>query len=138
MAYINPSTLNLTICNGLGIYQNADWLLPVRLTNRVNCVDTPIDLTGFVGECSIKKYAGDDEPLVMATVTIVDAADGEFTISLTANQTAMLISQGRTWKDVNTCQYDCYMVNSSTGERYRVLQGDVEISPCVTDNNDGE
>ena len=103
MSYISPCTINLTLCSGLGIYQNADWLLPVRLTNRVNCVDTPIDLTGFHGECSIKKYAGDDEPLVMATVTVTDAIDGRFTISLTAEQTSMLITQGRTWKDVNTC-----------------------------------
>lgn len=131
MAYINPCTVDLTLCNGLGIYQGADWQLPVKLSERVNCVDTPIDLTDFIGDCSIKKYAGDDEALVNPLVTITDPTNGEFTISLTAQQTSMLIAQGRTWKDVNVCQYDCYMYKESTGERYRVLQGSVEISPAV-------
>ena len=138
MAYINPCTVSFNVCNGCAIYQGADWVVPVRVSNRINCVDTPIDLTGFVGECSIKKYAGDDEPLAMATVTITDAADGRFTISLTAEQTSMLITQGLTWKDTNVCQYDCYLFNEQTGERYRVLQGSVEVSPAVTDMNDGE
>ena len=138
MAYINPITLNLSFCSGLCIYQGADWQLPVRLSNRIQTVDTPIDLTGFVGECAIKQYCGDDEPIVMPTVTITNATNGEFTISLTAEQTSGMIAQGRTYKDVATFQYDVNLIKSATGETYRVMQGSVDVSPSCLDSNDGE
>lgn len=133
--YINPAELDMTLCNKLCINQGVDWLIPVRLSNRVNTVDTPISLEGLVGHSTIKKYASDTEVIVSPTVTITDAANGEFTIGLTAEQTAGLITHGRTWRDVDTLQYDVTFENESTGEVYRALQGSVDVSPACTEEN---
>lgn len=133
--YINPAELDMTLCNKLCINQGVDWFIPVRLSNRVNTVDTPISLEGLVGHSTIKKYASDTEVIVSPTVTITDAANGEFTIGLTAEQTAGLITHGRTWRDVDTLQYDVTFENESTGEVYRALQGSVDVSPACTEEN---
>lgn len=135
---IKPCTLNLTICSGLGIYQSSEWNMHARLTERVNGTSTPIDISDFDGECTIKKYAGDDLPIVSPTVTITDGPNGEFNLSLTAEETALILSKGRTYKDVGVFQYDCVFISKTNGERFRVLQGCVEVSPAVTDLNDGE
>ena len=131
---IKPAYLNLTICSGLGIFQNSDWSITARLSERVNCVDTPIDLTGYEGISTIKKYCDEDEPIVQPTVTITDAANGEFKVSLTAAQTGNIILHGRTPKDVGLFVYDVVLIKD--GERSRVLNGQVEVSPAVTDADD--
>ena len=133
---ITPCTLNLTLCSGLGIYQGAEWSLPIRLSERENAQDTPIDITGFEAVCTIKRYCGEDTPVASPTVEITDGSNGQFTLSLTAEETANILTQGRTYKEVGVFQYDCYLI--SNGERFRVLQGNVEVSPTVTDLNDGE
>lgn len=135
---IVPATLNCTLCSGLGIYQASEWNLPVRLTERVNGTVTPIDISNYTGECTIKKYCGDDLPIVSPSVEITDGANGEFLLSLTAEQTATILTHGRTYKEVGVFQYDCVLISNETGERFRVLQGNVEVSPAVTDLNDGE
>lgn len=133
-----PCALNLTICSGLGIYQASAWSLPIRLTERINGSSTPIDISGFRGECTIKKYCGDDLPIVSPRVDITDGANGEFLLSLTAEETANILTHGRTYKEVGVFQYDCVLISNETEERFRVLQGSVEVSPAVTDMNDGE
>lgn len=135
---IKPCSLNLTICSGLGIYQASEWNLPVRLSERINGTEEPIDISDYDGECTIKKYCGDDLPIVSPKVEITDGQNGEFLISLTAEETALILAKGRTYKDVGVFQYDCVFISKTNGERFRVLQGSVEVSPAVTDLNDGE
>ena len=132
--YINPCTVNLTLCSGLNINQGADWMIPVRLSNRVETVDEPISLEGLVGTAAIKKYTGYDEVIVRPLVEITDAQNGEFTISLTAEQTSGIITHGRSWKDVLTLQYEVNFTNTESGEVYRAMQGSVDVSPaCITE-----
>lgn len=133
MNQISPATINLTICNGLGIYQGAYWEIPVTVSERDKLIDTPIDLTGYTGRCTIKKCASDDEPIATPDVTITDPESGVFVISLSSNLTKNLIKRGCTHKDITTYQYDVYL--DKDGESYRALQGYVEVSPSVTDES---
>lgn len=135
---IVPCTLNCTLCSSLGIYQGAEWSLPIRLSERANGQDTPIDISDFDGICCIKKYCGEDTPVASPLVTITNGANGEFMLSLTAEETANILVSGRQYKEVGVFQYDCYLISRTTGERFRVLQGNVEVSPAVVDMNDGE
>ena len=137
-ALITPCTLNLTLCSGLGIYVGSEWSLPIRLSERANGQDTPIDISDYDGICCIKKYCGEDTPVASPTVEITNGANGEFLLSLTAEETGNILVPGRTYKEVSVFQYDCVLVSKTTDERFRVLQGNVEVSPAVVDMNDGE
>lgn len=139
---ITPATVNFLLCNGLAIYKGADWVVPVTVSDRNvtegKIVDTPIDLTGLTGRCAIKKRAGDDAAVAIPTVEITDPVQGQFLISLSAEETASLIVKGKDWRDVTEYTYDLYLDDASTGVSYRALQGIVEISPSVVDGNDHE
>ena len=137
---ITPANVNFTLCNGLAIYKGADWIVPVTINERNvvegNITDTPIDLTGYTGKAAIKKYAGDDNPVAVPTVEITDPVQGQFTISLSAEETANLIVKGGNWKDTATFQYDVYLEETASGAVHRALQGYVEVSPSVLDSTD--
>lgn len=137
---ITPATVNFTLCNGLAIYKGADWVVPVSVCERTvsegNIVDTPIDLTGYTGSAAIKRHTGDDEAAAIPTVEITDAVNGEFQISLSAAETSAIVVKGGDWRDVATFQYDVYLTETASGSVYRALQGYVEISPSVLDEDD--
>lgn len=136
MTEITPATINFTLGNGLAIYQGATWNVDVRLFNRDNLEDTPFDLTGFTGKCSIKKCAGDDAAIAMPEVKVINAEDGTFELSLAADQTAKFICNGCTSRDVATFVYDVYLMKGS--ESYRAMMGNVEVSPSVYESDDPE
>lgn len=132
-----PVCINLTLASGLNIYKGSSWSLPITVSNRENLADKPIDLTGLEGICTIKKNAGDDLAVAMPKVTITDAKNGKFLISLTAEETSNFIVDGKTWRDVSKFQYDVCFTDSASGDVYRSLMGEVEVSPSVTDSDDG-
>lgn len=136
MTEITPATINFTLGNGLAIYQGATWNVDVRLFNRDNLEDTPLDLTDYIGKCSIKKCAGDDAAIAMPEVKILDAENGVFEIALTSEQTSKFICEGCTSRDVTTFVYDVYLMKG--GESYRAMMGNVEVSPSVYESDDPE
>ena len=77
------------------IQQNADFDLSFQLEDSSS---DPFDLTGATVESEVWT-AGKASKLVDFTVTVDDAANGEFTISLTEVQTAAL-SAGTAYYDV--------------------------------------
>lgn len=133
---IMPCYFNMTMCNGLAIYTGADWYAEFRIFNREKLVDTPIDLTGYTGRCSIKKHAGDDEAIATPTVTIEDGPNGIYSLSLTAEQTGKFITHGRDCKDVTDLVYDVYL--DREGSSFRALMGSIQVSPRVTEEDDVE
>lgn len=139
---LSPGNINFTLCNGLAIYVGADWSVPVQISERNisqgSITDTPVDLTGLTGRCAIKKYAGADQAVALPTVEITDPENGMILISLSAEDTSNIIVSGNTWKDTTTYVYDVYLDDGTTGESCRILMGNVEVSPSVTDSNDHE
>lgn len=136
MSKLSPVEVNMTLCSGLAIYKGADWTVPITVSERVNLKDTPVDLTGLVGKCAIKHSPNDDVPIAMPTVRITDAVNGQFEIYLPASETIKFITDGDSWKDVSEYQYEVVFENTNTNETYRTLQGFVEVSPSVIDDND--
>lgn len=137
---LSPAVLNCTLCNNLAIFVGSTWTLPVTISERTvsegHITDTPIDLTGLTGRASIKKYAGADQPIAVPKVEITYPTEGQILISLTAEETAAIIVQGNSWRDVTTYEWDCYLDDPETGDSYRILQGSIEISPSCTDSDD--
>lgn len=132
-----PANINFTLQNGLGIYQGSDWYVGVTVTQKdcPNEQETPFDLTGYTGKCSIKRNAGDEDPIVEPTVTILDAEKGEFSLSLTSEITATIPTTGKAYFETTLYQYDVYFVDENENY-FRAMEGYVSVSPTVTDNND--
>ena len=137
---LQPGNINFSLCNGLCIYQGADWTVPVQISERSvsqgHIIDTPIDLTGYTGSAAIKKYCGADSAIALPEVEITDPTEGKILISLTSEETASFVVNGNTYRDVTSYVYDVYLTETESGEVSRILEGTVEISPAVLDGND--
>lgn len=134
-ALITPATKDFTLANGLAIYKGSEWEIAVSIAEMDKLVKTPFDLTGFTGKCSIKEKAGDDVALAEPTVTITDAANGQFKMVLSSELTANIPTNGKAFNKVSQYQYDVYLTDSNSNS-YRALQGMVEVSPSVTEEDD--
>lgn len=134
-AKISPANKDFTLGNGLAIYKGSEWTITVGVSEQ-DCLErTPFDLTGYTGKCSIKENAGDDVPLAEPIITITDATNGLFTMSLAGDLTANIPTRGKTFNQVSKYQYDVYLIDSDENS-YRALQGMVEVSPSVTEEDD--
>lgn len=132
-----PANMNFTLQNGLGILQGSDWYIYTTVTQKdcESSEETPFDLTGYTGKCSIKVNAGDDTPIAEPVVTIEDAENGEFSLTLTSDVTADIPTTGKSYFETSLYQYDLYFIDGD-GNYFRALQGYVSVSPTVTDSDD--
>ena len=124
---IEPCNCNFTKANGLAIYQNAVWNVPVTVWTRDNLEDTPYDLTGYTGRMDVKEKADYEEVLFSPDVIV---EDNKFTLSLDSTKSANIIISGDTPKDTQTYVYTVDLTDAS-GNTYRALQGNVEVSPST-------
>ena len=132
-----PAAINFTLQNGLGILQGSDWYVAVSVSQK-NCdssSEVPFDLTGYSGKCTIKVNAGDEDPIAEPTVTITDPEKGDFALSLTSAETAVIPTTGKAYFETSLYQYDLYFIDSNENY-FRAMEGYVSVSPTVTDSND--
>ncbi len=91
---------------------------------------TPMNLTGYTARASVRKEATGPE-LVAMTCTILTPANGSIVISLTAAQTAAIVTTGKRWSEASIYCYDLE-IQSAGGTVLRVLNGEFQVSPEVT------
>ena len=125
---LKPATINFTLGNGLAIYKGSSWKVSIGVEED----GKPYDLTGYVGKCSIKEHTGDEEPILEPKVVIGD--NGNFDLILSSEETSTLPTNGKNHYEVSTYQYDVYFIEDE--EYYRTLQGFVDVSPTITEEND--
>lgn len=92
-----------------------------------------INLTGYTISGKIRRRTSDTQPLVSFTTNITSAVNGQFIISLTAAQTALLPTAHNSTtaeKQLLECVYDVEAVSGATV--YRLFEGLVKVSPEVT------
>lgn len=92
----------------------------------------PKDLTGFTGKGQIKKHAWDKQPLASFDVSITDAVNGVVEISLAYDALNKIDFENETVKDKLKGVYDVILINDTTDERIRLVQGNALISAGVT------
>lgn len=126
---LKPATINFTLGNGLAIYKGSNWCISVGVSED----DKPFDLSGYRGKCSIKKHTGDEVPILEPEIIIDEG--GMFTINLSSEDTSLIETTGTYHYDVTTYLYDVYFIDENN-EYYRALQGIVDVSPTVTEEND--
>lgn len=93
---------------------------------------TPVNLTGYTGKCQIRSTPQSKGILATLVVTILDATNGIFELTLSATLAANIPTNGPTVLDVSRYVYDVEFTSSS-GKVYRVLNGPAVISPEVTE-----
>lgn len=126
-------TCNLTDANNARINVGADYNLPITWYNPVapDGDGTPVNLTGYTARMQIRRQLQSTTPLLELTdannciVFNADRATGQFTLVLTAAQTATLGNA------IANAVYDLDLIAPS-GFVTRLLEGAVEISPEVT------
>lgn len=128
---LNPASINFTVSNHLNICKHSDWIVTISISDRENGIDTNIDLTGYTGKCTIKSEAGSD---IVIAEPIVAISNNTLTVSLDSSITDNIPTDGTTYDDVSTYQYDIYL--SKDSDNFRVMQGYVEVSPTVTKESD--
>jgi len=89
------------------------------------------DLTGYTATCQIREKSTSSTVAIPVTVTITDAINGVFKLSIGYSLTAPLVITGSSWGDKSQYSYDLLMVDTN-GVRYRVLQGYAFVSPATT------
>lgn len=102
----------------LVIDQGSTYSVTLDLTDENGDV---IDLNGYVANSQIRKWYTSSTPSASFT-TSINAASGELTLSLTANQTSNLVA-GRYVYDVEITQSDVVS---------RIVEGIVTVTPQVT------
>jgi hypothetical protein len=91
--------------------------------------NVPVDLSGCTGKCQIRRTP--NTPLSLEVpVSITDAANGKFSINLTAAQTSLLTASGRGFDKTDKYVYDLELVIGDNTER--ILNGYVHVSPEVS------
>ena len=115
--------INITINQGETFEQGFQWLQGDGIT--------PMVLNGYTGACEIRNGAHNQGVLMTVPVVITDSANGKFTISLTAAQTAALPTSGAIYSQKTEYAYDVEFTSGS-GYVYRVINGVISVSPEVT------
>lgn len=124
---IEPCNCNFTKANGLAVYQNAVWSVPVTIWERTNLENTPIDLEGYSGRMDVKERADYEEILFSPDVTI---EGNKFTLSLDSVKSANIIIDGDNPKDTKTYVYTVDLTDPD-GNTFRAMQGEIEVSPST-------
>lgn len=88
---------------------------------------TPIDLTGYTARMDIRLSAKSEDVIISLTTTngglTIDAPNGTISVYISDEQTSLLT--------FSKAFYDI-LVEASSGEAYRLVQGTVFLSPGVT------
>lgn len=106
------------------INRYADFLMNVNILGYTD--------TTYEAKAHIKKVATEVTPFMEFTITKLEENPGcMFSCSLTALQTADLVTKGITALDLERYVYDI-VITDSVGRIFRVLQGNVLVSPGVT------
>lgn len=102
------------------INQGADYDATFTITNEDNGL--PLNLAGYTAEAKIKK-SYTSSTFSSFTLEFVDRISGIIKISLTDEQTALLVARRYV--------YDI-LITSPNGVKTRVIEGIIEVSPGVT------
>jgi hypothetical protein len=128
--FLTAANVNFTATNGNAILKGADWYIEISIADKVEGEYVPFDLTGFEGLCQLRSDADSNEIIAEPIVSIIDPEGGSLALSLDSSISAAIPTAGKSYKERTKFQYDVFLENN--GDKYRVLQGYVEVSPNIT------
>jgi len=106
--------------SNLYMEQNADFQATITIDDVYGNL---YDLNSFVSSSQIRKsYYSNNTTATF--ISYIDATQSTLTLYLDANTTSN-ISPGR-------YVYDALLTNNVTNERIRIIEGIIDVSPCVT------
>lgn len=111
----------MAIQQNLLLEQGADFTATIKLYSDIT---SPLDLTGYSGECQMRRSYDSVSASATLTVTIPTPTNGELVLSLSDTDSASL-KYGR-------YLYDVLITNSSSGIKTRAVEGIITVTPNVT------
>ena len=91
--------------------------------------DVPVDLTNLTGKCQVRT-APNSGIIATVNVNVADAVSGLFDLSLTAEQTAAIPTDGKTPDVATAYVYDLEF--AGVGYVETILQGEFNVTPGVS------
>lgn len=125
-----PAKLNLKFSDGNAIFKGADWSIEVTIIERTKSIETPVDLTGYLGICQIREKPDSEQAVAAPLITFTDPTNGTFTISLDKSETAVIPASGKSPVDVTVYQYEV-LLKDPDAVVSRALYGTVDVSPSL-------
>lgn len=123
------AAFDIYINQGATFYLGCQWVIRNSITKK----EKPVDLTGYIVRCQLRKAANSTAIVKEMTGTIENAQEGRFSISMSAEETSTLSATGKHWQDYDYLVYDVELVaNNGLGEVERILNGIARVSPNVT------
>lgn len=103
--------------------QGADWILELTLKDPET--KAVIDLTNYTVSASLKTNYTDASPLLTITAIFNTASQGKIRLSLNPTQIATIGNQKQ-------FLYDCFITDTITGLKYKIVKGVLYNDPKVT------
>lgn len=118
---------NPTIEQGATFYQEFQWMVKDKDDDAAY---VPVDISGYKLRCQMRSSASSSIVIKQLKADFVNAKEGIFSISLSAEETASLPSFGCCWKDYEKYPYDIELVGGNAV--IRLIHGVISLSPEVT------
>lgn len=113
----------------LYVEQGADWTRIITLYLQDG---TKKNLSGCSVAMQMKQTAQDNSPVCVPTVQILSpVSQGQVQITINSQQSSSIPALGNDYSQTTRYTYDLYLTESN-GERKRILNGEIYISPGVT------
>lgn len=126
-----PANIDFLLVQGNAVCKGSDWEVTVTISDITDGIETPVDLTGYTGECNIRKTTLDTDPLIASPiVTVSNPVNGELKLSLDASNTILIPTQGTSYSEVERYQYEVKLTDPD-GEKQRIMHGYIEVSPTA-------
>lgn len=93
--------------------------------------DAPVDITDYQFTLKVREDAENDQVLIEAVSTVVDASDGLVEFYFSSELTSQIDTEGLNYEEVSEYWYDILQTNKE-GKRTRILQGRFVVSPGIS------
>ena len=114
------------------IAQGADFDIQFELLEGEE--DTPIDISGYKFYASIKASAEDTTPIASMHQVDIDPKNGIVNLSLSAEETASIDTDGNYYKELEELYWDVNMFDGHDVKR--ICNGKAFISPGISQGGD--
>lgn len=105
MSTLNPAIINFKLIDGNAILKGSDWNVEITIVDKDGSIETPFNLTGFIGKCQIRTDANSDVLIASPIFTLINPSEGTFSLSLNELETSLIPTTGRTFRDTTKYQY---------------------------------
>lgn len=122
--------------SSISIYKGSCWRVDISVYEKEGCQRTEedYDLEGYTGRMQIR--ATTDSPVIAEPTVTVEG--NVISLTLSDEETAAIELPGVTPVDTTLAWYDLFLDNEEDGCSYKILQGQIQLVPSITTEEEEE